>query len=77
MVRIAPVRLSFNPRTLWFDAGDLDLRINDKVVVATARGDEFGTVANSLFDMEPGDEEKLKSPLKPVKRLATDDLYIR
>ena len=73
MVRIAPVRLSFNPRTLWFDAGDLDLRINDKVVVATARGDEFGTVANSLFDMEPGDEEKLKSPLKPVKRLATDD----
>ena len=73
MVRIAPVRLSFNPRTLWFDAGDLDLHINDRVVVMTARGDEFGTVANSLFDMEPGDEEKLKSPLKPVKRLATDD----
>ncbi len=73
MVRIAPVRLSFNPRTLWFDAGDLELHINDRVVVMTARGDEFGTVANSLFDMEPGDEEKLKSPLKPVKRLATDD----
>ena len=73
MVRIAPVRLSFNPRTLWFDAGDLDLHINDRVVVMTARGDEFGTVANSVFDMEPGDEEKLKSPLKPVKRLATDD----
>ena len=73
MVCIAPVRLSFNTRTLWFDANDLDLHINDKVIVSTARGDEFGTVANSLFDMQPGDEEKLKSPLKPVKRLATDD----
>ncbi|MBO4352862.1 MAG: hypothetical protein J5818_05155, partial [Eggerthellaceae bacterium] len=73
MVRIAPVRLSFNPRTLWFEAGDLDLHVNDKVVVSTARGDEFGTVSSALFDMKPEDEELLKSPLKPVKRLATDE----
>lgn len=73
MVRIAPVRLSFNPKTLWFEAGDLELHVNDKVVVSTARGDEFGTVASALFDMQPEDEKKLKSPLKPVKRLATED----
>ena len=26
MVRIAPINLYYNPKTLWFDAGDLDVR---------------------------------------------------
>ena len=73
MVRIAPVRLTFNPKTLWFDAGDLDLKVGDDVVVSTARGNEFGVMASSVFDMEADDAKKLKSPLKPVKRLATDE----
>ena len=73
MVRIAPVRLSFNPKTLWFDAGDLDLKAGDAVVVTTARGSEFGHVSDALFDMEYEETKKLKSPLKPVKRLATDE----
>ena len=73
MVRIAPVRLAFNPKTLWFDSAGLELHVNDKVVVQTARGLEFGTVANPCFDMEKEDMGKLKSPLKPVKRLATDE----
>lgn len=70
MVRIAPVRLSFNPKTLWFDAGNLELREGDAVVVTTVRGEEFGRVADRLFDMDYEDTKKLKSPLKPVKRLA-------
>ena len=73
MVRIAPVRLSFNPRTLWFEAGNIDLSVGDKVVVSTARGEEFGVVSAALFEMQPADEKKLKSPLKPVKRIASDD----
>ena len=24
MVRVAPIKLFYNPRTLWFDPGDLD-----------------------------------------------------
>lgn len=73
MVRIAPIRLEFNPRTLWFDAGDLELNVDDHVVVSTARGLEYGHVAKSVF--EAGDDEikNLKSPLKPVKRLATEE----
>ena len=73
MVRIAPVRLSFNPKTLWFDAGDLDLHVGDDVVVTTARGSEFGSVSDVLFDMEYEDTKKLKSPLKPVVRVATEE----
>lgn len=70
MVRIAPVRLSFNPKTLWFDAGNLELKEGDAVVVTTVRGEEFGHVSDRLFDMDYEDTKKLKSPLKPVKRLA-------
>ena len=73
MVRIAPVRLSFNPKTLWFDAAGLDVQAGDAVVVSTARGAEFGHVSDAPFEMAPEDENKLKSPLKPVKRLATDE----
>ena len=73
MVRIAPVRLAFNPKTLWFDSAGLDLSVGDAVVVSTARGHEFGHVAQALFDMEYEETKKLRSPLKPVVRLASDD----
>ena len=73
MVRIAPVRLAFNPKTLWFDAGDLSLHEGDAVVVSTARGKEFGHVAQSLFDMDYEDTKSLHSPLKPVLRLANEE----
>lgn len=73
MVRIAPVRLTFNPKTLWFDAGELELHTGDAVVVTTVRGSEFGHVSDALFDMDYEDTKKLKSPLKPVERIATDE----
>ena len=73
MVRIAPVSLSFNPKTLWFDAGDFELSVGDAVVVSTTRGKEFGHVSKAVFDMDYEKTKKLKSPLKPVERLATDE----
>ena len=33
MVRIAPVNLPYNPKTLWFDAGELELHADRKSVV--------------------------------------------
>ena len=36
MVRVAPINLTFNPRTLWFDPGDLDIEKDMPVVVRTA-----------------------------------------
>ncbi len=73
MVRIAPVRLAYNPRTLWFDSGDLDLHKEDPVVVSTARGTEFGRMAEDVFEADEAQVKKLKTPLKPVERLATEE----
>ena len=42
MARIAPVNLYYNPKTLWFDAGELDIKAGDGLVVSTARGTEIG-----------------------------------
>ena len=48
MVRIAPVNLPYNPKTLWFDAGELELHAGCDVVVQTARGTEFGHMGKPL-----------------------------
>lgn len=72
MVRIAPIRLTYNPSPLWFDAGDLTLNVNDLVIVETARGTEWGHVSQEIFDADEDQIAELKSPLKPVVRLATD-----
>ena len=73
MVRIAPVNLPYNPKTLWFDAGELEIAAGDDVVVETARGTEFGHVSDNAFEATPEQVKKLKSPLKPVLRVADDD----
>ncbi len=73
MVRIAPIRLAYNPKTLWFDPGDLELRRSDPVVVSTARGLEFGRMAEDVFEADEAQVKKLKTALKPVKRLASEE----
>ena len=73
MVRIAPVNLPYNPKTLWFDAGELEIACGEDVVVETARGTEFGHMAAAVFEATPEQVKKLKSPLKPVVRVADDE----
>lgn len=73
MVRIAPINLYYNPKTLWFGAGDFDVRAGDGVIVTTARGTEFGRAAHDVFEADEAQVKKLKSPLKPVKRIATEE----
>lgn len=72
MVRIAPVALQYNPRTLWFDPGDLDLVDGDAVVVRMDKGLEFGHT-RGIVDVEESELARLKSKLKPVVRKATAD----
>ena len=72
MVRIVPVRLDYNPRVLWFDPQGLELSDGMPVVVKTERGTEFG-FCQDPFDASDEDVAKLKSKLKPVVRIATDD----
>ena len=73
MTRIAPVNLEFNPKTLWFDAGELEIGKTDRVVVETARGVELGRMAGEVFEAAESDLDKLKSALQPVVRVATEE----
>ena len=73
MARVAPINLAYNPRTLWFHPGDFEIKKGDHVVVETARGAEFGTAASDIIEVTQKEIKSLKSPLKPVVRLATDE----
>lgn len=73
MALVAPVNLAYNVRTLWFDPEGLELHAGDHVVVETARGLELGVCASDVIEVPYEDVKKLKSPLKPVRRIATDE----
>ncbi|MFR2587193.1 MAG: stage 0 sporulation family protein [Adlercreutzia equolifaciens] len=73
MVRVAPINLTFNPRTLWFDPGDLDIEKDMPVVVRTARGTEFGIAASEVIEVSEEQVRALKSALRPVERIATEE----
>ena len=73
MALVAPVNLPYNIKTLWFDPEDIELHADDKVVVETGRGIELGVMASDPFEVPYEELKKLKSPLKPVKRVATED----
>lgn len=73
MARIAPVNLPFSIKTLWFDAIGFELEVGQKVVVETQRGLELGVLAHEVFEVPYEELKKLKSPLRPVMRIATDE----
>ena len=73
MKRVAPVKLKNNSRTLWFDPDGIEARKGDAVVVSTARGTELGHMVDDVMEVDDKRVSSLKSPLKPVKRVATDE----
>ena len=73
MALVAPINLPYNVRTLWFDPKGLDIHPGDDVVVQTVRGTELGVAASDVIEVDEESIKKLKSPLKPVLRLATSE----
>lgn len=71
MTKIAAVKTQNSSIALWFDAGELDIKVGENVVVETARGLEFGTLDQQIFEASEEQIKQLKSELKPVKRIAT------
>ena len=63
MIRVAPINLTFNPKTLWFDPGDLEIKKDDPVVVRTARGTEFGIAASEVIEVGEEQVRALKSAI--------------
>jgi cell fate regulator YaaT (PSP1 superfamily) len=66
-MRVVGVRFRQAGRVYYFDPGKFTMNTGDHVIVETARGIEYGTVAGELKDIM---EEDIPQPLKPVIRIA-------
>lgn len=70
MVRVTGVRFKSAGKVYFFDPGELDVKLNDSVIVETARGLEFGTITMEITEVK---EEDVVQPLKQIVRLATEE----
>ncbi|MDR3289097.1 MAG: stage 0 sporulation family protein [Peptococcaceae bacterium] len=68
MIEVVGVRFKQAGKVYYFDPGDLKLAVNDKVIVETARGIEYGQMVVPLREVA---KESVVLPLKQVIRKAT------
>lgn len=68
MKTVIGVKFRGGSKVYYFDPGDLEIQTGDGVIVETARGVEFGDVAQGPHQVE---EDKILAPLKTVQRVAT------
>lgn len=73
MPNVAAVRLTYNPKVLWFDPNGVEFAAGDALIVKTERGLEYGVADESLKEVSEDALSKLKSPLKPVIRRVTPE----
>ena len=70
MDNVVGVRFRIAGSVTYFAPGELELKRDDKVIVQTARGLEFGTVVMAKATV---DDSKIVLPLKEVLRIATEE----
>lgn len=69
MTKVIGVRFKDTGKLYYFDPNGLDIQYGQKLIVETAKGTECGTAYSNVKEVEDGE---IVSPLKPVKRIATD-----
>ncbi len=70
MVKVVGVRFKDTGKMYYFDPSDIDVRKGDTVVVETVRGIECGIASSGVKEI---DDSEVVSPLKPIKRVATEE----
>ncbi|MCR5144521.1 MAG: stage 0 sporulation family protein [Lachnospiraceae bacterium] len=70
MTKIVGVRFRGAGKVYYFGPKDFQLKLNDQVIVETARGLEIGTVAMAPREVE---DEEITQPLKDIKRVASQE----
>ena len=70
MPSVIGIRFKAVGKIYYFDPDNLDIKKDDKVIVETTRGLEFGHVVVGIKEVK---EEDLVQPLKKVLRLATKE----
>lgn len=73
MVRVTPIKLQAGTKVLWFDPAEHNVCAGDHVIVSTERGSEFGVATADIMEVSDELVAQLKSPLKPVLRIADED----
>ncbi|MCR2032219.1 PSP1 domain-containing protein [Anaerofustis stercorihominis] len=68
MQKVVGVRFKPAGKIYYFDPTNIYLKLEDNVIVETARGLEYGTVASKVKYVE---EDEVTKPIKPVIRKAT------
>ncbi len=69
MIQVIGVSFRNGGKVYYFSPGSLPVKRGMHVIVETARGTEYGTVAGELKEI---DEEELNGPVKPIIRIATE-----
>lgn len=69
MENVIGVRFKRPGKIYFFDSGNIDVKIKDKVIVETSMGQEIGEV---LVNNKNLINNKIKSTLKPIIRVATE-----
>ena len=70
MTKVVGVRFKDTGKTYYFDPCGIDCRKGQVLVVETAKGIECGTAQSNVKEV---DDDEVVAPLKPVKRIATEE----
>ncbi len=70
MIKVVGVRFKKAGKIYYFDPVDIEIEQDQKVIVETARGMEYGIAVVSGKDVE---ETEIIAPLKPIIRIANDE----
>ena len=73
MKQVVPVRFKYNPKTYWFTYSDCAPRTGDWVLVVREGGKSFGWVEEDPFQISDEQVSALKSPLRSIMRVATEE----
>ena len=68
MKKVVGISFKISGKVYNFDPATFILDINDKVIVETEKGLQFGYVASNMVEVE---DDKLVNELKPVVRIAS------
>ena len=72
MTKVIGVRFRQAGKIYFFSPGKLEIKTQDRVIVETARGVEFGKVVTGPKEVE---DDKITQPLKSVIRIANEEDY--
>ncbi|MDE6385138.1 MAG: stage 0 sporulation protein, partial [Eubacterium sp.] len=70
MTQVVGVRFKDTGKVYFFDPNGLEIQAGSHVIVETARGVECGIIAEANKSVE---DDEVVAPLKPVKRIATQE----